>query len=125
MTTLALWNKLNKSYNNTLEKKMNKLIKNTIIIIGILLSAIVLILNIFVSSTISNSLEEKVKVVINSPIKLLLSGIVIIVIYFIIDRINKSRISKKRKNNIFSNYVTNICAIASRMDKYKRSKSDK
>lgn len=125
MTTLTLWNKLNKSYNNTLEKTMNKLIKNTIIIIGILLSAIVLILNIFVSSTISNSLEEKVKVVINSPIKLLLSGIVIIVIYFIIDRINKSRISKKRKNNIFSNSVTNICAIASRMDKYKRSESNK
>lgn len=76
---------------------MNKLIKNTIIIVGILLSAIVLILNICVSAEISNNLEEKVKIVINSPIKLLIICILIILIYLIINKRKKIKISKNGK----------------------------
>ena len=75
---------------------MNKLIKNTIIIIGILLCTIVLMLNIGVTSRISDNLEEKVNVTINSPIKLLIVGIVIISVYIIINKIKRIKISKKR-----------------------------
>lgn len=75
---------------------MNKLIKNTIIIIGILLCTIVLMLNIAVTSRISDNLEEKVNVTINSPIKLLIVGIVIISVYIIINKIKRIKISKKR-----------------------------
>lgn len=104
---------------------MKKLTKNTIIIIGILLCAIVVILNICVSAEISNNLEEKVKITINSPIKLLIIGILIILIYLIINRIKKIKISKKRKKDSINYYFNNIRFITNSMDKHKSSHASK
>lgn len=75
---------------------MNKLIKNTIIIIGIILCAIVLALNVCVTSTISDNLEEKVKTSINSPIKLIITGILVVLICIASNKMKRIKISKKR-----------------------------
>ncbi len=79
---------------------MEKLVKNTIAVIGLILCLIVLILNIFYITTIESNLSEKVNIEIYGIIELIITLAMIVIIYKILKKFKNGTYSKNEKIKI-------------------------
>lgn len=84
---------------------MNKIVKNTIIIIALILLAIVFVLNILVTASISNDVYEIVTVKANTVVSLLLTVAIAIGIIILCKKIDGMHLKKRTQIIIFASLL--------------------